>query len=220
MKRRRIGLQYRVTITVMMGVPGPGGSSPRRFSRRLKGVAAAAIIALAVVVYTLFGSVPGTSGSPSVLPIGTPLSAQTCSQLESASTLNSSLAAFYNGFSLQNYSAGPNGTPALPISAYPSLTVGESALYSAWTSICESGQFGYAYGQANGSSGFFSGAELAANGHYDFFYGFIWQDQCPMSGVGSADPCQATATWTVDLVTDTVLGPTFTNEKQVPLGAP
>lgn len=178
------------------------------------------ILATAALVLALGGSAAPTGGPLGVLPSGTPLDVQTCTELESPDRLNSSLADLYSGFSLGNVTAGPNGTPALGISSYPALASGLAALRSAWTVICESGQFAYAFVQANGSSGFFSGGDLAQDGHYVFFYGFIWQDECPSSVANSTFPCQATATWTVDLVTGAVFGPSWTNLYETPFGAP
>lgn len=178
-----------------------------------------AILGASGLIFALFGAPPSIGGSSGVLLYGVPLSPQTCTKLESSESLDRSLAGLYDGYSLQGY-AGPNGTPALGISSYPNLTAGQAALNTGWTSICRSSQFGYAYAQANGSSGFFSGGELALDGHYVFFYGFSWQDACPGSTSGTGDPCEATATWTIDLVTDSVSGPSFTNQMQIPLGGP
>jgi len=197
----------------------PSGSEPR-VGPLAQAFLVAAILVTTGVIVVLYGGPSSSVLSSGVLPYGTPLSPQTCSNLESTTDLDNSLASLYNGYSLQGYQAGQNGTPALGISSYPSLPAGQAALNSDWTSICESGQFGYAFGQANGTSGFFSGGELAEDGHYVFFYGFGWQDACPSNEANSTYPCGATATWTVDLVTDSVLGPSFTNVAQVPLGAP
>jgi hypothetical protein len=183
-------------------------------------LAVAAILVATALIFVFYRGPTSNDASSGALPYGTPLSPQTCSDLESPTNLSTWLAGLYNGYSLQGYSSGPNGTPALGISSYPNLTAGQIALVSVWTSLCESGQFGYAFSQANGSSGFFSGGELAADGHYVFFYGFDWTDACPASDSGSTPPCEATATWTVDLVTDTVSGPTWTNDQQNPIGHP
>lgn len=185
---------------------------------RSRAIGAAAILGASVMVYFVAGTAPAQHTASIELPSATPLAALSCSMLEPSSALNQSLAGLYNGFSLQGYRPGPNGTPALGISSYPNLAVGERALIAAWGSICQSPQFAGAYQQANGSSGFFSGGELAQDGHYVFFYGFTWQDRCPPGTPGSMGACEATATWTVDLVTDMLLAPTFTNLPAMPLG--
>jgi len=90
----------------------------------------AAILVAVGLIYVLYGG-PSDSGSSRALPYGTPVSPQTCSHLESPDNLSAWLSGLYNGFSLQNYSSGPNGTPALGISSYPNLTAGQIALHSA-----------------------------------------------------------------------------------------
>ncbi len=201
----------RTTVTSQSGPPVRPG---------VQVMAVVAILLVLGLMFVLYGASSSSGAASGAIPSGTPLSSQTCSNLEAPNDLNTSLSGLYDGYSLQGYQAGPNGTPALGISSYPNLTAGQSALDNDWTAICEGGQFGYAYSQANGSSGFFSGGELAGDGHYVFFYGFNWQDACPASDPPSHYACQATATWTVDLVTDSVIGPSWTNLEETPDGAP
>jgi hypothetical protein len=164
--------------------------------------------------------VPTGAQGVDVLPAGTPLNALTCSQLESPSALSEDLASLYSGYTLGSYVTGPNGTPALGISSYPNLTVGQTALISDWATICQSPQFGYAYVQANGSQGFTPGSELAGDGHYEYDYGFTWQNPCYSMIASAGGSCEAIATWSVDLVTDAIVGPTCTNQEYAPFGAP
>jgi hypothetical protein len=153
----------------------------------------------------------GAAASFSMVPFGTPLSAQACSQLESPSNLSAELTSFYGLAALQGGQIGPNGTGALALSSYPSLAVAQVELPAIWMYICEGGQFGYAYHHANKFSGFVSGGEIGSNGHYLLFYALIWYDQCSSSYSGSDVPCQASAVWFVDLVTYHLAPPAFWN---------
>ena len=177
-------------------------------------------LAALAVLFAVLGSGIGSPNSPgTVLPISLAVQpwvvseSPTCAAINSNTSLESSYAGLYYSLANNspNWGVGPNMTTPVNQSGYRNVTAGGQMVVDAWISICDSSQYTLLYTQwgRNSTSG---GGELdGANGHYLFFYGFAYQLACPNLANSSAAPCSFETSWSVDLVTGAVVGPTTTN---------
>ncbi len=163
-------------------------------------------------------------GAASALPDGAARATEipVCTTINSNATLSNWYSGLYDSLAnnSKDWAGGINVTPPDNQSAYPKIADGDRLLIAAWSTICDSAPYQALYG-AWGASHLTSGSQLnGSSGHYEFNYGFVYLAPCSDPTVRANGSCEFFTTWTVDLVTEALSGPTTTREPAEALGGP
>jgi hypothetical protein len=186
--------------------------------RSVPAIHASACLLIALISSLGFPGHPPTRPSD-LLPAGAtrvalilPLESESCATTNSNASLEVTYSSIYDGLPdfVRNWTASPNATAPVNQSGYPNLTVGESQLVAAWTSICESYSYTMLFSEW-GSQNTTSGSELNdSTGVFQAIFGFTWHGTCTNASLTIYGPCEFFANWLVDLATGETAGPLFT----------